>query len=165
MAIQETTYESDIAALTALIKILDPLDENDRPRIYATLGTYFNLSPTQTLALDEAVNVTDTDSGASDDLAEFIAQANTKTDIDITLIAAYWLQFRQNSPNGFKTIVISKALKSAGYKFSNLTRNLANLSEKKKKYLISSGRSRKEKTWTVSARGKKVVEEMIDGQD
>ena len=161
MAMQKTTHQSDFAALTAIAKIMDPLDEDARLRIYATMGAYFNLSPARAPSLDEAVSVTDTGSEASDNLVDFIAQANTKTEIDITLIAVYWLQFRQNNPNGLTTTVISKALKSAGYKFSNLTRNLTLLAGKKKKCLISSGRSGKGKIWMVSAHGRATAEKML----
>ena len=165
MSMQKPTHQSDAAALMAVIEIIAPLDEDARQRVHSAVSAYFNLSLAQAPSLDEAALVTNTGSEASDDLADFIAQANTKTEVDITLIAAYWLQFRQNNPNGFKTRVIKKELEAAGHKFSNLSQNLRLLAGKKKKYMYPSGGAGKEKTWKVSARGKKNAEEMLHGQD
>ena len=159
------TIQNDVAALTAIIETMDPLDEDARLRIHAAVRAYFNLSPARAPSLDGAANVRDTDYQASDDLADFIAQADIKTEVDITLIAAYWLQYLQDNPNGFKTRVINKELEAAGHKLSNPSQNLALLAGKKRKYIYPSGGGGKEKTWKVSALGKKTVEEIIDSQN
>ena len=165
MDMQEPTHQSDLGALTEIINAMRPLDEDIRLRVHAAVGAYFNLPTVQAPSLDEITNAPDTGSKPSGNLADFIVHANTKTGIDITLIAAYWLQFREDNPDGFKTLAISKELKAAGHKFSNLTRNLTLLAGKRKKYLISTGGSGKGKIWMVSALGKAVAEKMLHGED
>ena len=165
---QESLNGADFAAFTAMVKALRPLDEDTRQRTYAAIGVFFNVSRAQVPSLDETPTVTDNSAESGANLADFIDQANTKTDLEISLIAVYWLQYRQENADGsktFKTRAIGKELEAAGHKFSNLAWNLKNLAGTKKKYLICSGSGRKEKTWRVSARGKKVVEEMLHGQN
>ena len=116
MNIPDPFSESIDAAMMKITKALLPLDKDILLLAYVTLWIHCNLSPAKAPSLDKTLNATNTDSELSDGLADFIVQADIKTDADIILIIVHQITFRSINPNVLKIMLTSKVLKATGCK-------------------------------------------------
>lgn len=100
-------------------------------------------------------------------LAELFAAADPQTDVDKTLVAAYWTQFKEGATE-FTAQQINNDLKHLGHGIANITSALDNLKAKKPALVIQlkkSGTSRQaRKTFKVTVAGKEAVELLVGQQ-
>lgn len=94
---------------------------------------------------------------------ELYAAASPNSDVDRTLVAAYWRQYNDGADE-FGAQELNTILKNLGYKVANITSAFDALKNRKPAYVIQlkkSGTTRQaRKTFKVTEAGKQAVEQM-----
>ena len=172
-----TSKNKDIAAFEAIYKILEPLDEETRERVFTSVATMLNMKTygvgpskpfkgSQTPETEDGVVDGKRNLFEYDTFAELYASAGPTSNADKALIAGYWLQVCQGAGN-FTGHSANKELADLGYRLTRITDALSFLINAKPELVLQikkQGRSRQaRKIYKLSKAGINQVEEMING--
>lgn len=157
--------DAEIAAMSAVAKALEPLDEAVRRRVVGWAASRFGSqlvnnveSGGQTLAIADA------EPADFEDFAELFAAAGPKSDKDRALVAAYWAQVCQGQ-SSFPSQTLNANLKDLGHGLSNVTMALDALKAEKPSLILQlkkSGTSKQaRKTYKLTVEGAKRVRQMV----
>jgi hypothetical protein len=161
--------DAEIAAMSAVAKALEPLDEIVQRRVISWAASRFGMplsasgkSPGKE---GQAVPNGESARGEFENFAELFEAADPKTDKDRALVAAYWAQICQSQPT-FPAQTLNASLKDLGHGLSNVTVALESLKDEKPALILQlkkSGTSRQaRKTYKMTVEGAKRVRQMLD---
>lgn len=160
--------DAEIAAMSAVAKALEPLDELVRRRVISWAASRFGLptAPSKSLGIErEAVPAGESARVEFESFAELFDAADPKTDKDRALVAAYWAQICQSQAT-FPAQTLNASLKDLGHGLSNVTVALDGLKDEKPALVLQlkkSGISKQaRKTYKLTVEGAKRVRQMLD---
>ncbi len=164
--------DAELAAMGAVAKALEPLEEQARQRVIGWAASRFGVSVPATSkrsATDQQrANAEEMARGGFETFAELFAAVGPKTDKDKALVAAYWAQICQGQPN-FPAQALNASLKDLGHGLSNVTVSLDGLKEEKPALILQlkkSGTSKQSrKTYKLTNEGAKRIRQMLDGNE
>lgn len=162
-----------IGALETMLKTFENVDDEHAGRV---IGSFWSmrgasLNDHGSRAIDEDRYSRNGDTAepvnpcSYQTLGELINAANPGKEQEKALLAAYWVQNCNGGQGQFKTMSVSKALKSSGNELSNTTAALGAL--KKAKYIVQAGTlgSGSYKLWRVTDLGVQYINNMLEKQD
>jgi len=163
--------DAEIAAMSAVAKALEPLEEGVRRRVIGWAASRFGASVPVLGGIagsaERSDSATETARAGFDSFAELFEAADPKTEKDRALVAAYWAQVCQGQPN-FPAQTINTSLKDLGHGLSNVTMALDGLKEEKPALVLQlkkSGTSKQSrKTYKLTVEGAKRVRHMLDSE-
>lgn len=159
----------EIAAMGAVARALEPLDEVVRQRVISWAASRFGAS----LPTPNRSSGTERHSAPAGDsarlefesFAELFEAADPGTDKDRALVAAYWAQICQSQAT-FPAQILNASLKDLGHGLSNVTVALDALKDEKPALILQlkkSGTSRQaRKTYKLTVEGAKRVRQMLE---
>ena len=159
--------DAEIAAMSAVAKALEPLDELVRRRVIGWAASRFGSQiPAPSRSLEKETNPTGESARAEfESFAELFDAADPKTDKDRALVAAYWAQICQSQAT-FPAQTLNASLKDLGHGLSNVTVALDGLKDEKPALILQlkkSGTSKQaRKTYKLTVEGAKRVRQMLD---
>jgi len=161
--------DAEIAAMSAVAKALEPLDELVRRRVISWAASRFGLqlpAPSKSLGIErEAASTGESARVEFESFAELFDAADPKTDKDRALVAAYWAQICQSQAT-FPAQTLNASLKDLGHGLSNVTVALDGLKDEKPALVLQlkkSGTSKQaRKTYKLTVEGAKRVRQMLD---
>lgn len=173
-----TAPDEEFAAMQAVYKALEPLDDDARSRVIEYIISRLDIAaPTALrsraagLAGDDEVDEAVLEAGEAGarkygSLAELYDTAQPTTNANKALVAGYWLQVCRGAES-FDGFSANKDLKNLGHGLSNITNSITSLREQKPTLVIQTKKSGKSqqarKTYKVTVAGIVAVEAMIDG--
>src|SRR5579862_7361508 len=126
--------DAELAAMSAVAKALESLDEVVRQRVISWAASRFGASlPASIKSLGterHVVPIGESARGEFEDFAELFEAADPKTDKDRALVAAYWAQICQSQAT-FAAQTLNTNLKDLGHGLSNVTVALDALKDEK----------------------------------
>ena len=168
--------EAEFEAFKSVYETLQPLEENARDRVLASISTMLgtkvpSVSTKPNIDVqnepDESVEVIDNNFGLNEygEFAELYADADPNTGADKALVAGYWLQICQGSDD-FSGFGVNSELNNLGHKLSNVTVSLSSLIKTKPQLVLQlkkTGKSQQSrKTYKLSKAGVDRVEGMLN---
>jgi hypothetical protein len=161
--------DAEIAAMSAVAKALEPLDEAVRQRVigWATsrFGAFVPVAARISGSERQIATAGETARVEFDSLADLFAAADPKTEKDRALVAAYWAQICQSQPN-FPAQTLNASLKDLGHGLSNVTVALDALKNERPALILQlkkSGTSKQaRKTYKLTVEGAKRVRHVLD---
>jgi len=163
-------FEAEIAAMTQVGTVLEPLDEAGRSRVLQWAVAHFlnkGLSPQSNREHSIALGSGGTPSGTStyDSFAELFEAAAASTEREKALVAAFWVQVSQSQPS-FGSQPLNDALKDLGHGVGNITDALTALKDDRPALILQlkkSGSSKQaRKTYKLTQEGIRRVQDMIN---
>lgn len=174
----EHAPDKEFAAMQAVHKALEPLDEDARKRVVEYISARLEIAPPTPVAprtvqpasdekVDEAaLEAEETGAPKFSSFAELCDAAQPKSNSEKALVASYWLQVCQ-AADSFDGFSANKELKNLGHGISNITNAIEALKGRKPALVLQLKKSGKtqqaRKTYKVTIAGIKAVEAMIDG--
>jgi hypothetical protein len=161
--------DAEIAAMSAVAKALEPLDEIVRQRVISWAASRFGsqlLAPSKSFGIERQPAPTVESARAEfESFAELFEAVDPKTDKDRALVAAYWAQICQSQAT-FPAQTLNASLKDLGHGLSNVTVALDGLKDEKPALILQlkkSGTSKQaRKTYKLTGEGAKRVRQMLD---
>ena len=162
--------DSEIAAMAALAKLLEGLDEAARFRALNWANSKYGrlagrevggtTAPPKFTALEDRTEF--------QSLAELFDAADPKTDKEKALVSAYWIQVCQGQPS-FEAQIINSSLKDLGHGVANITVSLKQLKDEKPSLvhqIKKAGTSQQaRKTYRLTNEGARRVGKMTSKED
>lgn len=174
----EHAPDVEFAAMQAVYKALEPLDDDARKRVVEYVSARLEIAtpahvaptivqPTGDEEFDEtALDTEETGAPKFGSFAELYDSAQPKNNGEKALVAGYWLQVCQ-AADSFDGFSANKELKHLGHGIPNITNAIDALKGQKPALVLQlkkSGKSRQaRKTYKVTNAGVKAVEAMIHG--
>ena len=173
---QTMTMDSEIEAMTAITKALEPLEDDVRSRVLKwAVSRFGNGSKIHSLhgnsidaphSVQQQAEYTDLFE-SSLELAEFFATCDPKTDAQKALVVASWLQF-MNGLSEWTSQEVNHELKDLGHGIGNITRAFDNLKGTRPQLIVQTRKDgttkQARKKFKVTNEGKKRVQAMSSAQ-
>lgn len=155
---------NELKAMAQIDSALKDLADEERARVLLWANARFKSSLRNAGAKVGTIGQDDGDQAEHADLAPFYAAAGPTSDADKALVAAYWLQYRENVAN-VEAQTVNTRLKHPGYRVGNITRAFETLKDEKPALIVQTKKAgstqQARKQFKVTSEGKKKVEGML----
>jgi hypothetical protein len=160
---EKSDPKAEIAAMEAIAKALEGLDEDAVRRVINWTASRFDVVARSAPTLARATSVEAQRPGAAD-LASLYAQAAPNTEAEKALVVSYWFQVQQGHED-LESAAVNVELKNLGHGIGNITQAFDKLMASRPALAIQTRKSGKaqqaRKKFRLTAAGIARVEEML----
>ncbi|MYA08587.1 MAG: hypothetical protein F4060_11220 [Holophagales bacterium] len=146
-----TPQAAELVALQKILGILIELDATRRQRILGAVGAFFDMP---VVGASSGIQVESGTQPKQDSVDErspggefgtfaelFHAAGAPVQNAEKALVGGFWLQVCQGAADGFKSYMVNRELKEAGFAISNITNAFSSLQARKPALVIQTGKT------------------------